>query len=175
LQKSLIDSGTSSDSPSLSLTKILQDSQNITDVEIIFVNKTLNDSSIFTDSIDFGSSKSLSDISQVQESHSLSPNKTLNNNANNADDEFKDFHKFINEDAGVTDDLDGEATADDDQTMTFVKVRTDVTALSDVISLLKTKILGDSSATSDSGSIRNQGYCAFDYFAEDYVGDSRTF
>jgi len=41
--------------------------------------------------------------------------------------------------------------------------------------MLKTKILGDSSALSDSGSIRSQGYCAFDYFAEDYVGDIRTF
>jgi len=59
--------------------------------------------------------------------------------------------------------------------MTFVKVRTDVTAISDALAILKTKILGDSSAFTDSGSLRNQGYCAFDYFAEDYVGDSRTF
>ena len=159
----------------MSLNKILQDSQNITDGEIIFVNKTLNDSSIFTDSIDFGSSKSLSDISQAQESHSLSSSKTLNDNANNADDEFKDFHKFINENAGVTDDLDGEATADDDQTMTFVKVRSDIALTTDILSIVKGKLFNNVSALIDSGSVINQGYCDFSYFEADYVGDSRTF
>jgi len=33
----------------------------------------------------------------------------------------------------------------------------------------------DSVSTSSSGSLRSQGYCDFTYFAEDYVGYSRTF
>lgn len=33
----------------------------------------------------------------------------------------------------------------------------------------------DSVGTSSSGSLRSQGYCDFTYFAEDYVGYSRTF
>jgi hypothetical protein len=37
------------------------------------------------------------------------------------------------------------------------------------------KSLADNTATSDTGSLRSQGYCDFSYFAEDYVGDSRTF
>ena len=75
----------------------------------------------------------------------------------------------------MTDDVDGEATAEDDQDMTFVKVRSNLATVSESLVMLKTKILGDSSAFSDSGTIRSQGYCAFDYFAEDYVGDIRTF
>jgi hypothetical protein len=91
------------------------------------------------------------------------------------DTERKDFHKFINEDAGVTDDLDGEASADDDQTMTFVKVRSDLATMTDILSIVKGKLLSDTSALTDSGSYRGQGYCAFDYFASDYVGYSGTF
>jgi len=37
------------------------------------------------------------------------------------------------------------------------------------------KSLADNTTTSDTGSLRSQGYCDFSYFAEDYVGDSRTF
>jgi hypothetical protein len=37
------------------------------------------------------------------------------------------------------------------------------------------KSLTDNTDTSDTGSLRSQGYCDFSYFAEDYVGDSRTF
>ena len=33
----------------------------------------------------------------------------------------------------------------------------------------------DSAAFTDSGSVRSQGYCDFSYFAEDFVGASRTF
>lgn len=37
------------------------------------------------------------------------------------------------------------------------------------------KSLADNTTASDTGSLRSQGYCDFSYFAEDYVGDSRTF
>ena len=33
----------------------------------------------------------------------------------------------------------------------------------------------DLASTTDTGSLRSQGYCDFTYFAEDYVGASRTF
>ena len=92
-----------------------------------------------------------------------------------SDTERKDFYKVISETAGVTDDLDGEATADDDQDMTFVKVRSNLATITDVISIVKNTLFSDTSALTDSGSVRNQGYCDFSYFEADYVGDSRTF
>ncbi len=42
-----------------------------------------------------------------------------------------------------------------------------------VLSLLKA--LSDSASVDDSGSLISQGYCDITYFAEDYVGESRTF
>lgn len=40
---------------------------------------------------------------------------------------------------------------------------------------LPTKVSSDSGSVTDAGSLRGQGYAAFDYFAEDYVGYSATF
>jgi len=37
------------------------------------------------------------------------------------------------------------------------------------------KNLTDSPSSVDVGSLRSQGYCDFDYFAEDFVGQSRNF
>ena len=59
--------------------------------------------------------------------------------------------------------------------MTFVKVRSDLAAMTDILNIVQGKLLGDTSALTDSGSARNQGYCDFSYFEADYVGDSRTF
>ncbi len=86
-----------------------------------------------------------------------------------------DFHKFIAEATGVTDDLDGEATADDDQEMTFVKVRSNLATLSDAFAHSIGRGLSDTIGSSDSGSMRGQGYCAFDYFSADYVGYTQSF
>ena len=37
------------------------------------------------------------------------------------------------------------------------------------------KSFTDTMAITDTGSIRMQSYCSFDYFSEDYVGSSLTF
>ena len=36
------------------------------------------------------------------------------------------------------------------------------------------KVFANTASVSDSGSLRSQGFSAFDFFAEDYVGSSRT-
>jgi hypothetical protein len=157
----------------------------------------------------------------------------------------------ISEQLFSTDDLDGEASAEDDQEIQFVKTRSDSSALTDnfsktvtfsrtftetpavnddqlfdvtkpltespstsdsfskVVAFSRsfsdgssasdidtlntgknlsdnggiidsqvvqfTKASSDSGVAADSGSLRSQGYCDFTYFAEDYVGASRTF
>ena len=85
------------------------------------------------------------------------------------------FHKFINEETGVTDDLDGEATTNDDQEMTFIKVRSNIASVADLFAYSTGRVLSDTIGSSDSGSLRGQGYCAFDYFEADYVGYSQSF
>ena len=169
------DTATSSDQPTIASVKVLADNPTTADLAAKLVSKSFANQSATTDAITFVPGKGFVDSSQASDAHFFSIGFALADVPVTQDSDSKNFGKFINESTGVTDDLDGEATTNDDQEMTFVKVRSELPSLSDALVILKTKILGDSSAFGDSGSIRNQGYCAFDYFAEDYVGDSRTF
>jgi hypothetical protein len=119
--------------------------------------------------------KGLADSSAMTDSAVFSPNKIISDSSSAAEDQTMDFHKFIDEVTGVTDDLDGEATADDDQEMTFVKVRSDLATIVDLFAYSSTRGISDTMGASDSGSMRGQGYCSFDYFAEDYVGYTQSF
>jgi hypothetical protein len=84
--------------------------------------------------------------------------------------------KLLTNSVGVTDDFDGVAVPDDDQTIQFIKVLTDsfASAESEVKSFGKSS--SDSASSSDSGTLLNQGYVDNPYyFADDYVGAKRTF
>lgn len=137
--------------------------------------KVFDDSSGAIDEESLQFIKALTDASGATDETLLSPNKVVSDNSGTTDNQNMDFHKFIDEIAGVTDDLDGEATAEDDQEMTFTKVRSDLATIVDLFTYSSNKGLSDTIGSSDSGSIRGQSYCAFDYFAEDYVGYSQNF
>ena len=137
--------------------------------------KVFSDTSAFTDSNTLSFFKGLSEGFGVADSATLNPNKILSDSFLAVEDQVMDFHKFITETAGVTDDLDGQATANDDQEMTFTKVRSDLTTLVDLFAYSSTRGISDTMGAFDSGSLRSQNYCAFDYFLEDYVGASQTF
>ena len=137
--------------------------------------KVFADSSGATDEESLQFIKSLADASGATDETLLSPNKVASDSSGTTDNQNMDFHKFIDEVTGVTDDLDGEATTEDDQEMTFTKVRSDLATIVDLFTYSSTRGLSDTIGSSDSGSIRGQGYCAFDYFAEDYVGYSQNF
>ena len=155
--RSHTDAFTAAEAISLEPGKIFADASAFTDDESVAFGKSLADATVMTDLAVFSPSKILSDSSLV------------------AEDQVMDFHKFIDEVTGVTDDLDGEATADDDQEMTFVKVRSDLTTLVDIFAYSSTRGISDTMGASDSGSMRGQSYCSFDYFAEDYVGYTQSF
>jgi hypothetical protein len=138
--------------------KPVSDASTASDDALIGIGKVASDSGSLADQID-----------------TLGIGKVLQDASSTGDDQTMAFHKFIDEAAGVTDDLDGEATADDDQEMTFTKVRSDLATMTDLLVSGSGKGLSDTIGSSDSGSLRSQGYCAFDYFLEDYVGASRTF
>jgi len=143
----------------------------------------------------------------------------------------KGFTLDFSEGFFVTDDIDGQASAADDEIMTFTKVRNEQVVLSDSISYSAgfnrafsdtpgihdastlsvargisdtmgvasihsiglARLAADAASFSDSnsksfnkgpseqaavtdtGSLRSQSYCDFSYFAEDFVGTSRTF
>lgn len=49
------------------------------------------------------------------------------------------------------------------------------TGITDTADVVPNKVILDSTSLTDAGSLRSQGYSDFTYFAEDYVGASRTF
>ena len=137
--------------------------------------KILTDAYGATDSESFQFGKALADSSAMTDAAALAQNKTLADSSVTSDNQNMDFHKFIDEITGVTDDLDGEATANDDQEMTFTKVRSDLATIVDLFAHSTGRGLSDTIGSSDAGSLRGQGYCAFDYFEADYVGYSQSF
>jgi len=58
---------------------------------------------------------------------------------------------------------------------TFTKSVTNIVSVQDSKILALSKGVSDMIEASDAGSLVSQNYCEFNYFAEDYVGESRTF
>lgn len=74
----------------------------------------------------------------------------------------------------IRDFTESPSTSDAD-TITFGAVKSDDGAFTDSDVKSMSKSLTESPSAASSGSLRSQGYCDFTYFAEDYVGASRTF
>jgi len=173
--KGLNDSPSTSDETAFAIGTTRTDAFSVSESISNAPNKVLADLSATADVKTLSLSKVLADFYAVSDSHRSSFTKSNADSSAFSDTERKDFQKVITEAAGVTDDLDGEATANDDQDMTFVKVRSNLATITDLVSIVKNTVFSDTSALTDSGSLRNQGYCDFSYFEADYVGDSRTF
>lgn len=63
----------------------------------------------------------------------------------------------------------------DEAGITFSTIKTESTIVSDVVLRVIQNAYSETPTLSDAGSLRSQGYAEFDYFAEDYVGESRAF
>lgn len=82
-----------------------------------------------------------------------------------------DFEKLVADGVGMND----QAEANDGFSFGFATSFSNVAFAEDSDTLLMDKGLSDSQSVEDTGSLFNQGYCDVTYFAEEYVGDSRTF
>lgn len=218
LLKRFSDSGALTDDDVLTIIKGLTETPAVTEAHIIAFTKPLTDSGAITDAHSLTSVKPLTEAPSLTDNDTLEIIKIAGDDTNHdycdlsyfaedyiagdrtdrayvAETNVVSITKFLTDQTFVTDDLDGEATAEDDQEIAFVKTRTDIGVASDsfdrtVVYLrdfaengsasesavkLTTKARSDSAAFTDSGNLRSQGYCDFTYFAEDYVGASRTF
>ena len=93
-----------------------------------------------------------------------------------SDDEIFAVSKNLTNSVGVTDDVDGVASIEDDQVAHLFKVVSNASHISDSDVKLTSKVVTDATQSSDSGSIRAQNYTVdVTYFTEDYVGQSSTF
>lgn len=68
-----------------------------------------------------------------------------------------------------------ESLAADQMSLHVSTPHSDTSATTDVAFRAPTKVLTELVPSTDAGSLRSQGYADFTYFAEDYVGASRTF
>ena len=218
LLKRLTDSGAITDDDVLTIVKGLTETPAVAEAHIFALTKPLTDSSSVSDLPSLRSVKPLTEAPSATDNDTLDVTKIAGDDTNHdycdltyfaedyiqgdrtdrayvAESNVVSITKFLNDQTFVTDDLDGEASAEDDQEIAFVKTRTDIGVVSEtfdrtVVYLreftenggatesavkLTTKFRSDSGAVSDSGDLRSQGYCDFTYFAEDYVGASRAF
>lgn len=155
------DTTTTTDEKIMSVFKTLADVASVTDLASLAPEKFFSDSGTVTDSLIFARSRSFSDLAY--------PTDTFASQAA--------FSRSFTDTAYATDNFDGEASILDDQEMQFLKSLTDIASVSDSIIVLKTipLVLTETPSATDAGSLRSQGFADFTYFAEDFVGASRTF
>jgi hypothetical protein len=86
------------------------------------------------------------------------------------------FNRAFESTVLATDDIGGEATIDDNQTIQFFKQLTNLSYAADSAVRFASKVVNDILTAADSGTLLNQDYVDNPfYFAEDYVGVKRTF
>lgn len=218
LLKRLTDSGALTDDDVLTIIKGLTETPAVAEAHIFALTKPLTDSGSVADLASIRPVKALTEAPSVADNDTLDVTKIAGDDTLQdycdltyfsqdyiegdrtdlgflTDDNVVSITKNISDQIFVTDDLDGEASAEDDQEIAFVKTRTDIGVVSETFDRtvtylrdftenggatesavkLTTKFRSDSGAVSDSGDLRSQGYCDFTYFAEDYVGASRAF
>ena len=156
----------------------------ITDVAASYLIRTLNNTARARESLAGDTSKPLSDTWSAADAPAVTFARPVSDTGETADAETRQFTKALT-DTGATADsenlnftkglADTSAATAGDPVFSMTGVRTD--SANAVESIVLKPILGiiDTPAVSDSGSLRMQDYCSFDYFAQDYVGTSLTF
>ena len=161
------------------------------------VSFSLFDSAFFTDDVDAGAStqddqemqfrKVLTSVVNVTEFFDRTlVNTTEFGNSSGIGDQFThSFDKPLSDSGLFADDIDtiafGKVPADTmgltDEINSFnlSKGTSDVATPSDLLKNALTKARFDTAPVTDAGSLRSHNYSDFAYFAEDYVGTSRSF
>lgn len=142
------DSFDATDGSQFAFTKSIMNMAFIAEELVKTLERPLDDSVEPTEALTYTLGKILAHSVSTQESLAFTVDLAKADTADVADVPFKSFTKSPFSDSAVSD---------------------------DTFSLQPGKHLTDNLDTGDTGSLRSQGYADFSYFAEDYVGDSRTF
>jgi len=155
-----------SDTQSKGMGKALADTQDLSDSTATSLNKVETDSSTATDATSLAVGISLSDTGSTSDQiNTFAIGKALQDSSNVTEDTSFDI---------------GIERADvfyaaESISVDVDKVRSNLATLSDAFAHSIGRGLSDTIGSSDSGSMRGQGYCAFDYFSADYVGYTQSF
>ena len=171
----LLDTSSVSDSDVRLFFKTLTDNSVAVDAAVKTFQAVRSDNTATTDEKVLSVFKVLADIATVTDLTANSLTRPTANSAGVTDARTATFNKIAAETVNATDDIDGAASIQDDQEVHFFKTRSDTATALDAIVRTLAQFLADTASTTDAGSLRSQGFADFTYFAEDFVGASRTF
>ena len=184
-----------SDSQTLAVGKAIPDASTAVDVYRYAATKALSEAPAMTDSFDYAADKEFAESPNLTDAIVNTFYKNPSETPNVTDATLFEKGKGFSDTVYATDDVDANASINDDQEMQFFKNTTNIASFTDsfartvafsrnfaenpsftdtIASIYGTTFLETPSLT-DAGSLRSQGYCDFTFFAEDFVGASRTF
>lgn len=136
-------------------TKLLLESPTALDSLAANFSKPIVDNFAGADSPLLNTGKNVVDIATSTDAQVLTAGKVLSDTADLSFSVALDTTKLLTDNIFVTDDIDGEASIEDDQNMLFTKTRTDIGTFSDLLSRAVNYSRGfaDSSVSSDSTAI----------------------
>jgi hypothetical protein len=153
--------------------KATQDSVSVTDAVTLSTTLGLADSISFTETFlaTLVFIRNLADSVAVSDQTTLDPEKRLTETVALTETLQYAFNKYLADGVAIGDSFE----AADGLLYAFSKYVSNVVFVQDSAVLYPSKVFSDMISVQDAGSLRSQGYCDFSYFAEDYVGASRTF
>lgn len=178
--KNISDSGSVIDALSFTnlYSRSVSDLSNISDSDSLEVGKGSVDSLQIADALSFTNTyfRSVSDQNNITDSTGIVFSKNLDEYINLQDSivGLLDYGRVPGDLVNVTDDVNG-AGVDDDQNITFFKnLPSELVNLTSIATKESGKVVGETLNIASQGTLLNQNYGA-DYFAQDYVGVSRSF
>lgn len=137
--KTLSDSSGTSDDLQIGISKGLDDMPWVSDLSVKTAHKYLNNAAYAEPGYFLENYATAGeDVPTVSDRITLTANKGIFETPRFSDAAYRSLTKTVTETVRVTDDLDGQATVDDDEHMAFTKVMTEVTGVSDQFSRVVT-------------------------------------
>ena len=163
-----------SDAVSLAVTKALSSPEiMLSDTTVFDTVKGLSDSVGFTEvflaTLVF--LRDLADTAVVSDAHAVAFSKPATDSVSASDASVRSFFKNLTSGVAMNDSF----AAGDGLTYSFAKGITNVVFAADAANFSHSKSVSDMIGTTDAGVLAIQNYCDITYFAEDYVGEFRTF
>jgi hypothetical protein len=188
--RSFADSIAVPDARTMAFAKALADSFTFSESVTRVFSKTLSSGVAMNDSFDAGDgavysfTKGVSNVVFAQDAVAKGPHKGLSDSQGLTDTQAFVFAKALASAAVIADALatdvdkalvDAFAPTDALAFLIAKLVDPDSVSIADATALSSQKAISDMIEPVDAGSLVSQNYCDITYFAEDYVGESRTF
>lgn len=168
--------------------KLFRDDATASEEKEIVFGKAQADVASADDQLTYDASKLLDEAASITSDQRLSVAKSIADASAIGDQQTSVISKIVSDGILALDtflsSIDGgqdtttaedESLSTDQSTLSLAKVLASAGVSIDAALILLGKDRSDQGLLTDVGFLRSQGYCDFTYFAEDYVGESRTF